>query len=143
MKIENYLNDGANWQAKCILYYLQSMYSYITDSTYNANYKRYEAIIDVGRFENCREQGYVFSLRYKTEQRNYCVFEHRNSDKIVILINNTYTINTPTIEQMWEGKKDKWDYDKDFNYGQILECGDWIIKDMRKFIDEIKEKNEQ
>ena len=80
MKIENYLNDGANWQAKCILYYLQSMYSYITDSTYNANYKRYEAIIDVGRFENCREQGYVFSLRYKTEQRNYCVFEHRNSD---------------------------------------------------------------
>lgn len=139
MKLKDYLNDGANWQAKCVLNYLQSMYSSILDKTYVADYGYYKANIEVGRFENCREQGYVFSLRYKFKQKNYCVYEHMNSDNLIVLINDTYTINTPTLDEMWAGKKDKWDYDKDFKYGQILECGNFIAEDMKKFIDLVDE----
>lgn len=142
MNLESYLNDGANWQAKCVLYYLQYKYDSILDATYNKDYGINMGKIKVGRFENCREQGYVFSILYKFHQKNYCVYEHRNSDSICVLINEVDTINTPTIEEMWEGKKDKWDYDKSFKYGQVIECAEWIEKDMKEFLENIKKLEE-
>ncbi len=145
IEIDYYLNDGANWQAQAVLAYIRAHYFEATDMAYKNGSSK--AKVRVGRFENCREQGYVFSIIYDyTKQKNFCVYEHRNSDNICVLVNNTFTINTPTIDEMWEGKKDKWDYDKSFEFGKVVECGDWIIDEMAEFVascmDEEKENQE-
>ena len=82
MKLQEYMNDGANWQAQVILIYLRQNEPFILEGTYNSELRSYEASLSVGRYENCREQGYIFSLRYKGMQRNYAVYEHRNSDNL-------------------------------------------------------------
>ena len=143
VQVDKYLDDGANWQAQSVLAYLRSMYSWVVNGTYNKEGNYNEATFTVGRYENCREQGYVFSLRYKNEQRNYAVYEHRNSDSLIVLVFDDITINTPYGEEVWGNMKDKYDYTKSFSCGQIMECGDYIIEDAQKFINELKEKAEK
>ena len=143
VQVDKYLDDGANWQAQSVLAYLRSMYGWVVNETYNKEGKYNEAMFTVGRYENCREQGYVFSLRYKNEQRNYAVYEHRNSDSLIVLVFDKITINTPYGENVWGNMKDKYDYTKAFSYGQIVECGDYIIEDAQQFINELKEKVEK
>ena len=142
VQIDKYLDDGANWQAQSVLSYLRSMYSWVVDGTYNREKHFSEADFMVGRYENCREQGYVFSLRYKNGQRNYVVYEHRNSDNLVVVVFDKLTINTPYGEDVWGNMEDKYDYTKAFSCGQIVECGDYIIEDAHKFINELNEKAE-
>ena len=55
-KLENYLEDGANWQAQAVLAYLRyhldakSIVSKLTDTQ---DWKKYDfPIVEVGRFEN-------------------------------------------------------------------------------------------
>ena len=141
--IECYLNDGANWQAQSVLCYLRSIKESIVEKTWSDSAKCYEALIYVGRYENCREQGYVFTISYKGKYKHYAVYEHRNSDNLIVLINEGFSMNTPSVEFMWKGHRDengettKWDYDKDFGFGEIIQCGDFIAEDMKKFIDVI------
>lgn len=141
--IECYLNDGANWQAQSVLGYLRSIKESIVDKTWSDSAKRYEALIYVGRYENCREQGYVFTISYKSKYKHYAVYEHRNSDNLIVLINEGFSMNTPSVDFMWEGHMNengettKWDYDKDFGFGEIIQCGDFIAEDMKSFIDEV------
>jgi hypothetical protein len=143
VQVNKYLDDGANWQAQAVLAYLRSMYSWVVNGTYNDELRFNEAEFMVGRYENCREQGYVLSLRYIGEQRNYAVYEHRNSDSLIVLVFDGITINTPYGEEVWGNMKDKYDYTKAFSCGQIVECGDYIIEDAQKFINELKEKAEK
>ena len=147
VQVDKYLDDGANWQAQAVLAYLRSMYSWVVDGTYNKEGNYNEATFTVGRYENCREQGYVFSLRYKNEQRNYAVYEHRNSDNLVVVVFDKPTINTPYGEDVWGNMEDKYDYTKAFSWGQIVECGDYIIEDAQNFISTMKDisgvKNEE
>jgi hypothetical protein len=42
---------------------------------------------------------------------------------------------------MWNGRESKYDYDKDFSFGQILECGDYIIEDMENLVRDFVEKH--
>lgn len=143
VQVDKYLDDGANWQAQSVLAYLRSMYSWVVTGGYNKELHFNEAEFMVGRYENCREQGYVFSLRYRCEQRNYAVYEHRNSDSLIILAFDGVTINTPYGEEVWGNMKNKYDYTKRFSCGQIVECGDYIIEDAQKFISQLKEKAEK
>lgn len=138
-QVNKYLDDGANWQAQAVLAYLRSMYSWVVDGSYNETLHESEAVFYVGRYENCREQGYVFSLRYKGKQRNYAVYEHRNSDELIVLIFDMCTINTPFGEEVWGNMQDKYDYTASFICGDIIECGDYIINDAHTFIEGIKE----
>lgn len=107
---------------------------------------RYKPFIYVGRYENCREQGYVFTISYMGEYKHYAVYEHRNCDKLVVLINDGFSMNTPSVDFMWDrhrnenGKITKWGYDKDFGFGEIIQCGDFIAENMRSFIDEVTAK---
>lgn len=144
--LENYHNDGANWQAKIILAYVQMMHHQVLDVAWDSNSHTSKASIYVGRYENCREQGYVFSLIYRGNQRHYAVYEHRNSDTICVLISNKPSMNTPDVETMWADKPEnstKWDYDKGFNCGEFEECTCFIIEDMVKTLKEwIKAENE-
>lgn len=135
IELKNYLNDGSNWQARCVLSILQyNIYSVLNDA-WNEKYHTSDAHIFVGRYENCREQGYVFSLCYKTKQKHYAVYEHRNSDDIIVLISNKVTTNTPNVDDMWEEKgtdATKYCYDKDFRCGEFEKCAEYIIDDMRE-----------
>lgn len=141
INIDNYLNDGANWQAQSVLAYLRAMKENAIYKTWNGEYRRYEAMVNVGRYENCREQGYVFCVNYKHQQRNYCVYEHRNSDILCVVVFDGVTIDTPPKEMVFDAMNDnKWNYTKSFDYGQIVECGDYILNDMKDFIEELLSK---
>lgn len=138
VQIKQYLNDGANWQAQAVLAYLRSKYSEIEHRWYNEKIGQYVPELTVGRYENCREQGYVFSVHCSFAQRNYAVYEHRNSDNLIVLVFDRLTINTPCGEEVWGNMKDKYDYTKGFECGKIVECGDYIIEDAQAFIDKLK-----
>ena len=149
MNIENYLNDGAGWQAQAVLAYLRgNIYRLTGDKYYGRN-----VTVEVGRYENCREQGYVFSLSFYGQsdgkpchiQRNYAVYQHRNSDQIIVLISNTFTINTPGIDEMWKDKGENprsCDYDAGFAWDDIAGCAEWIIKDMDETLEKYLPKEE-
>ena len=130
--IESYMNDGANWQAQSVLAYIRSTWVYLKYASDKP------VSINVGRFENCREQGYVFTLHVDGKQaKHYAVYEHRNSDELIVLKQDGLSMNTPSVEFMFGGKG-KYDYDKSFECGEIVPCGAWIMNDMEKII-----KNEE
>jgi len=129
------MEDGANWQAQSVLAYLRVTKNNAIDKTWNKEFREYDARVEVGRYENCREQGYIFSVQYNGEQRNYCVYEHRNSDDLCVVVFDAVTINTPTNDMVFEAMGDsKWNYTKAFPCGQIMECGDYILDNMKKWI---------
>ena len=149
MKLKNYMDDGANWQAQAVLAYLRSHDNWILDISYDMNCKDFLAELEVGRFENCREQGYVFTIYLKDKAKNYTVYEHRNSDSLCVMITDVLTINTPTLEQLLKSREkllkekylneelDKYNmFNKGFSYGAIVECGDWIVNDMKNTLKE-------
>lgn len=125
--IKCYLNDGANWQAQCVLSYVRSHLHLPND------YK-----VLVGRYENCREQGYVFTLCKDYKQvLHIAVYEHRNMDSLVIKSFKGFFFNTPRAEDL--GMKDKWDYDTSFDYGNVFECGKMVIDTFDYEIKDIKD----
>ena len=130
--LEHYFEDGAKWQEQVVLMILKGRMIEVIGDTYDTKKSEYKAKICVGRYENCREQGYVFTLMYDDRQlAHYCVFEHRNSDSICVIKFNKYCLNTPTIEEIWEGRKDKYDVTKSFNYMAFNSVTDYIIEDMK------------
>ena len=115
------MNDGADWQAQSVLCCLRSIKESIVVKTWSESTHHYEAMIYVGRYENCREQGYVFTISYKGEYKHYAVYEHRNCDKLIVLINEGFSMNTPSVDFMWKGhdengKLNKWCYEIATNY---------------------------
>ncbi len=130
--IKTYFVDGAKWQEQAILMCLKGRVMEVIGETFDDKYVfRYHADVKVGRYENCREQGYIFSICYDSRQlMNYAVFEHRNSDRICIIKFRGQFLNTPSVDEVWKDKRDKWDVDKEFGYGSIVETTDYIINDM-------------
>ena len=95
------------------------------DASYDKEKKKNRAKIVVGRYENCREQGYVLTLLVDWQAiYNIAFYEHRNSDRICVKGFEGSFFNTPRAEDL--KMKDKWDYDKSFEFGQIMECAEWI-----------------
>ncbi len=145
MYVKDYLNDGANWQAQMVLAYIRSHEYVATHVSYDEKLEDYLAKIYVGRYENCREQGYIFSIIMPTKkglkQKNYAVYEHRNSDALCVLISTKLTTNTPGIGEMWADKPEnatKYDYDKEFACGEAVACAEFILVDMAETINEWK-----
>ena len=137
LKYDN--QDGANWQARAVLGYLQS-YQLFPDKVYSNENHEFIAQAFVGRFENCREQGYVLSVRYRWYQKNYAFYEHRNCDRLCIVAFEMNTINTPSTKDVLDNFKSNSSsgYDVSFEFGHIIECGDWIIDDIAKFVDKVE-----
>ena len=138
--LEYYMQDGACSQAKAVLAYLQERYESILDPVYisGQEFDHFDgAKIFVTRHEHDREHGYVFSIFYKGKQVNYGVFEHCVCDDLCV--ERTEGFNTNIWKDGWK----KWDYTKTFPYFNIKECGDWIVKDMQKFLNEEKEYEEE
>jgi hypothetical protein len=114
------MQDGAKWRARTVLTILQGI---IDEDLADNNYS-----LQVNRWENCREQGYIVSYRNKAgNQLNICWYEHRNSDNIAALRWIQNTINSPNITTMPEGVlPDKWHSDKWVNHDQYQEMAEWI-----------------
>lgn len=137
------MDDGANWKAQAILAIIRGRLYDVIDSTFDKDYyDKYHANVNVGRYENCREQGYVFTLSYDGKQiKHYAVYEHSNSDQICILCQTGVSMNTPNADFMFGPNRGKYDVDKSFSYNQVMEAADWIINDMKDIIKIINDIN--
>lgn len=142
MRLENYLCDGACWQAVAVMAYLRGHYI-LPDFVYNNEHHYYEATADICRFDNCREQGYVLMIRYYGYQKNYAFYEHRNSDRLCVVAFEKDTFYDVCHNDVMEAMKDKWDFTKSFSFGEIVECGSWIVKDIETFLAKCKEEREE
>jgi hypothetical protein len=135
IKLCDYLQDGANYQARAVMCMLQLEF---LESIENDGGTKIEPNLLVSRWENCREQGYVVRLRKwkSSKQLNIAFFEHRNSDEIcaVMWVQNN-TMNSPTIETAIFGDVYTNKYDTSFSvpYGNISQMADWIRKEIEEF----------
>lgn len=133
----SYFNDGANAQAQGVLAYLGYVSGGI-EASYDSEHGDFRADVSVDRFHNCREQGYVVSVRSRdySRQLNIIFFEHRNSDEIVIIEFELNTINPVTIDMVpdthpWHGNKHG--YDKSFSCGKVYEAASYISERLEIF----------
>lgn len=139
--IENYMNDGACWQAQAVLAYIRDRRETILDAgEYDEKARQYDCYITVGRFENCREQGYVFSVhswKHGDKQGNWVVYEHRNVDHVCAAFFNERTVNTPTLDEVTDHlDNDVYCEKKDFKY-DVQACWEWIEQDMKEWIEDV------
>ena len=142
IELNCYMNDGANWQAQAVLATLRGIIFSTLEMAYDKNKNYNRATINVGRYENCREQGYIFSLMLDWQTiYNIAVYEHRNTDSICVKGFEGYFINTPRANDL--GMNDKWDYDNSFECGKFFECAEWIDNKFKeKLTDALKPKEE-
>lgn len=135
MNLYQYLQDGADPQAKAVLAFLSSGDG--IEASWDDEQKRYLAEPKVARWENCREQGYIISLNSRNwdQQINIAFFEHRNSDQIHAIKWEQKSINPITIETAEFGDiyKNKYDTSFSVDYGCITEMADWIKKQLTYF----------
>jgi hypothetical protein len=128
--------DGANYQAKAVLAYLSARDG--IESSWSKENKRYEACPKVARWENCREQGYVVSLRSADYQKqiNIAFFEHRNSDEICAVVFDGVFLNSPNFDNIPESHPyyhSKWDVNKSLGFGKAHEMADFIFNELTTF----------
>ena len=143
IEIENYMQDGANYKARAIMCLIQGRINEVKECMKGINK---DVDVHIGRFENCREQGYVLSLFYRSQFiRNYAFYEHRNSDQMCLLMSDTFTINTPRADAMF-GDRGKYDVDKFFESDDIVKAADYIIEQMitnlRNHVDSLPKEEE-
>lgn len=133
-ELKDYLQDGACSQARAVMCFLQNM---TIEDSWDDEKGRYDATIEIARWENCREQGYILSMRSKDfeKQLNIAFFEHRNSDSICAVKWEQRSMNSITIDTAEFGDvyKDKYDVSKSVGWGEIKEMVDWIEVQFRHF----------
>lgn len=133
--LNNYHNDGANRQAQAVLAFVQYLIGDGIEASWDDEWKRYTADIEVARWENCREQGYILYLnapQYSSNQLNIAFFEHRNSDSICAIKWHQWGINSLTINTADFGDEcysDKYDTSYDVRYGEAYKMATWIVKE--------------
>ena len=135
MKLNQYMQDGAGHQARAVLAFLQSRDG--IEESWNESHGEYEAHPKVARWENCREQGYVVTMRGPafTGQINIAFFEHRNSDSICAVKWLQRTINSPTIDTAdFQGAYEtSHDVSHSVGYGKVDEMANWIFEQLTEF----------
>ena len=140
--IDNYLNDGANYKTQMILCYLRGNQYEIKEKCYLEGEDLFFSMnhIIVGRFENCREQGYVFGVQVRGWIElvdKWMVVEHRSGDSIKVRHFRTHSINTPSIGMAYNDDilvEEKW-----FDYNEVMECAEYILNSMGKCVDDYME----
>jgi len=121
--------DGACAAARAVLAHVQQGDG--IEESWSKEYHRYLAAPTVSRWENCREQGYVISLRSAdySRQINIAFFEHRNSDAICAVLWEQTTINAPTIDTIPESAyPDKYSVSHSVPYDCAYKMAQWILE---------------
>ena len=117
----------------------------------NEELKNYD--ISVGTFTNCREAGLTFIVSGYTDKNReyhviepftYCIYEHRNSDDIIINGKDGYISANGDLP--YNGKY-KYDYIVAFEYNQHYECScrlaELITNHVTICLDDEKKKQEK
>jgi len=131
------MHDGADEQARAVLPFLQD-YAQV-ECSWNNKKQAYDAEIQIARWENCREQGYIVYLVHlpTTRQMNIAFFEHRNSDCICAVQWEQWAMNSITIETArfpQDIYKDEYGcVSHTVNYGEVLAMAKWISKELEAF----------
>lgn len=133
----HYGDDGADHSSRAVLALAQFLCCYLENVDQNTH------SVNVGRWCNGREQGYVVRVRPyvfdcdKPEQLNIAWFEHRNTDAICTLVWKQRTINTPTIHDADFGNlyKDKWDITESFRYNEHYKAAEFIASQINGYIE--------
>lgn len=136
--LNHYLVDGANKQARAVLCLLQG---FDVEESWSKEFKRYTAEPMIARWQNCREQGYVITMRTPGKTLNVAFFEHRNSDDICALRWVQTSTNSPTIETAQFGGAcyaGKFDVSHRVGCGKIVEMAEWIEAQLTAFWSEQK-----
>lgn len=121
-QLNHYMQDGANHQARAVLAFVQSL---ADDLCYKHSY-----YLQVARWENGREQGYVIkATNHKRVQLNIAFFEYRNSDFIHFLKWEQKTFNSPTLQDCIDSGvyENKYDNQYSVEYGQIVDAAKWVV----------------
>ena len=123
----------AHWSTICVLAYIDSRYKEYISSTYNEQKDEYEAKLYVSRYDGGREQGFVFTLKYKDHQANYAVFNPCLYDALCVMHDEKVT-DRP------DGWGDRpWDkhqiHDKEFDYEECIFCAKYILRQFRWHIE--------
>lgn len=146
IELDRYIYDGADWQSRAVLAYLQAHYETILDCVYAGNFQ-YNALLRADRYDNVggREHGYFVSVIYKyKKQRTIAFYEHRNIDNIYVVHRDGYIgLDNPNPEWLIENYPTKYDCDKYFERGAILECGGYIANQIIDFLEECKEEEKE
>lgn len=138
--IEHYFCDGANYTIQALMCLCKKIYlgyskDYIEKRDIKDIYSPYNRPqIMVGRYENCREQGYVLTLMSSQcgkQIAHYAIYEHRNSDNICVNKFHGVFTDTPDCEAVWSGKASKYDYDQAFSYNEVWEAYGWLEESMQ------------
>jgi len=124
------MQDGAHWQSRAVLVCLQGLNDGKIEASYNEKTNKHDVTIEVARWENGREQGYICSLVVPfAKQLNICFFEHRNSDEICavkweqVSMNSIGIVNMDTKGTIYQ---DKYDVSFKVKYGKFLQMAEWI-----------------
>lgn len=105
--------------------------SYLQD---NGNLHDSKVYIAVGCFTNCRESGLTFRISEK-KAFTWCVYEHRNSDMIIVNGKNGYISMNGDLPYKSD---DKYSYIKAFNADEEAKVADFLASEFIKFYDENK-----
>lgn len=124
MDFNKFQQDGARFQAKAVLAEIQGL---IDEDVANT--------LQISRWENCREQGYVISQRlnkFGVSQLNIAWFENRKSDHICAVRWLQNTINSPTIDSAEFGDvyKTKW-----CGWREYSKMSEWIIAQFKEYME--------
>lgn len=146
VELDRFMYDGADWQAKAVLAFLQAHYSIILDCTYINNFQ-FDAMLRADKYNHTgdREHGYLISVIYKwKKQKTIAFYEHRNVDHLCVIHRDGYIgLDTPTSEWLGKDYPMKSDRDKEFKYGEIVECGEYIKKELIDFLERCKEEEKE
>jgi len=135
--VKHYLNDGANRQAAAALAMFQYYLGDGIEASWDDKWSRYTAKIQVARWENCREQGYVLYLRtsdYK-HQLNIAFYEHRNSDHIECARWEQITFNAPSLNTPEAADPQDYSYgwENSKSFGYPNKAAEWMFNEFEKF----------
>lgn len=82
-----------------------------------------EVDVYVRCFHNCREMGLTFTLwRGAKPNLTYCIYEHRNSDEIIVNHAEGWVGVGETLPYLG----DKYTYDHAFPHGEYRQCADFL-----------------
>lgn len=123
IKISN-LHQGRQVIVTTIIRALISQaFSQLTDE----DYKFWEAenpSLEIGEFFNCREEGFTYSLLGGKQDMVFCVYEHRNSDQIII---NGCKREDMAAYGPYNGDS-KYSYLASFGYDEYHEAADKLVE---------------
>ena len=118
------------WCADLILTNLKHEVKGIIRPSYNNAEEKYQASISVCAYENGREHGYTFSIRYKHWQKNYSVFCPCQYDAICVQPFEQYSDTPyPWVELEWN-KYNPSEEQYDESYKGAGEAAEFIANDM-------------